>query len=282
MLHDHLLKEHIDTDFFIRHNISTSWNMSQFHFHDVFEIYYAMSDGVKYFVDDKVYEVKKGDLFVFNNMDLHKTIAPADTIYERYIITFRHEFIENLSTPQTDLLECFLNREPDFVHRIHLNFEQSSNLLEMFKKAEKYTAPDVYGADIYKKLVLTEILIVINSYYHSSRSNTVRGREGTYNRIKPVIDYIHEHLDSDLSLEKLSTRFFLSKYHLGFLFKSATGFSINEYVINRRIIKARELLKKNLPVAQVCEMVGFNNQCHFTRTFKKLVGSSPKQYALKG
>jgi YesN/AraC family two-component response regulator len=66
---------------------------------------------------------------------------------------------------------------------------------------------------------------------------------------------------------------------LGHIFKKATGFSVNEYIINCRIIKARELLKENLPVSKTGEMVGYCNVSHFIRTFSKLTGLSPKQYA---
>jgi len=121
-----------------------------------------------------------------------------------------------------------------------------------------------------------------NSYYRNSDLGKTEKADRDYKRIKPVIQYIHGNLESNLSLDELAGIFYLSKYHLGYLFKKATGFTINEYIISRRISKARELLKNNLPVSQVCEMVGFRNLSHFIRTFKKMVGMSPKKYAKRG
>lgn len=275
------LKENIKTDFTISHSISTLWTMSNFHFHDVFEVYYAMSERIKYFVNDKVFALGKGDLLVFNNTDLHKCMVPPDIAYERYVVLFSLEYIQDLCSEETDLLECFLNRNPNFCHAIHLSDEQTQALLPLFKKAEFYCNNPVYGSDIYKKITLTEILLLINSFYRSANMLCIYENEGEYKRVKPVIQYIHKNLDGNLCLENLAQKFYISKYHLGCLFKKATGFTINEYIINCRIMKARELLRKNLPVSQVGEMVGYYNVSHFIRTFKKLTGISPKQYAVK-
>ena len=277
-----LYKENINADFLVTHSISQNWQMEGFHFHDVYEIYYTMTDKIKYFINGKTLELEKGDLLVFNNQDLHRSIIPKNTKYERILIVFNPQYIQNLSTPDTDLLECFLHRDVDFNHRIHLDREQSSLLLALLEKAQRYLQSDTYGADVYTRLCLGEILLLVNQFYHTVGDTPPHGHEGDYVRIKPVIQFIHQHLDEPLTLERLSDTFYLSKYHLGYLFKKATGFTICEYIIHNRIMKARELLKKKYSVSQVCEMVGFVNHAHFIRTFKKYVGIPPKQYALRG
>ena len=132
MQKNNMLKERIEHDIFISHGISTAWVMYNFHFHDAFEIYLAMTDNIKYFVGDRIYSVNKGDLFIFNNMDLHKTLAPSDMPYERYVLTFKSEYIMDLNTGKTDLLECFLNRNPGFSHMIHLSEKQYEIILALY------------------------------------------------------------------------------------------------------------------------------------------------------
>lgn len=277
-----LLKENISTDFQVWHSKDTTWIMKDYHFHDAFEIYLSLSDGVQYFIQDSVYPVQKADLFVFNNMDLHKTVAPSEANYERYVATFMPAYIETMSSEKTDLLECFLDRPDHFCYRVHLTEEQYFSLIALFEKVIYYSSHNQeYGAEIYKKLLLTKILLQVNSYYRNGSNEKLVNTDGEYRRIRPVIQYIHQNLNSDLSLDKLAARFFISKYHLGYLFKKATSFTVNEYIISQRIMKARELLKNNLPVSQVGEMVGYCNDSHFIRTFKKMVGTSPKQYAKK-
>lgn len=276
------LKENINKDFETWHRVDTTWVMKDFHFHDAFEIYFAMSDGVQYFIEDSVYTTCRGDLFVFSNMDLHKTVVPAGSVYERYITTFMPGYIEAMSSERTDLLECFLDRPANFSYQLHLTDEQQMELTALFEKAILYSREsDTYGSDIYKKLVLTQMLLLVNTFYRNAGIQDIIKPDREYKRIKQVIQYVHQNLSSDLSLDTLAGKFYISKYHLGYVFKKVTGFTVNEYIISRRIMKARELLKRNLPVSQVGEMVGYNNDSHFIRTFKKMVGITPKQYAKK-
>ncbi len=274
-------KENIATDFSVTHTISSNSTMRNYHFHDVFEIYCTLSEGVKYFVMDHVFNLSKGDILVFNHMDIHKSLSPSTSTYERYVALFSPEYIQDLSTTKTDLLDCFLNRGPYFSYVLHLEDAQLEQLLSLLKKGEYYCHNPVYGADIYKKLILGEILLFINQLYSTANTSNSITDKGEYKKIKPITEYIHKNISGDLSLDTLSARFFISKHHMGFLFKKAIGFSVNEYIVNYRINKARELLKKNLPVSEVGELVGFRNLSHFIRTFKSYTGKSPKQYAIQ-
>jgi AraC-type DNA-binding domain-containing proteins len=274
------LKEKFKKEFSVNYLCTKGWGMQDYHFHDGYEINFPLTENIKWFAGDRLYSVKSGDLFLFNTMDLHRAIIPPDMQYERYIISFKPEFIDSLSTGETDLLECFHHREGKFSHCIHLNTEQVDSLLPLLKKAEFYSNnEELFGRDVYLKITLTEILLLINNFYRSGNPVYSSKNQGEYNRVRPVIQYIHKNVDSDLSLDTLSKEFFMSKFYLGLLFKKATGLTINEYIINYRIMMARELLKKDISVSLAGEKVGYCNTSHFIRTFKKLTGLSPKQYA---
>jgi AraC-like DNA-binding protein len=271
-------------DYFnISHNISDSWTMSNYHFHDSYELLFSLSDTTKFFVEDTMYDVKKNDLFIMNNMELHKTVAPANVIYDRYIIMFSPSYIDSYSTSTTNLLKCFIDKAlPPNTNRLHLSEDQSHALLALLKKIEYYHTNNVYGCEIYKKITFTELLLLVNSFYYTRDNFLERGNITEFGKVQLILEYINQHLNECLSLDNLSGVFYLNKYYMSHIFKNSTGFSVNEYIVNRRILKSRELLKQNHSVSKVSEMVGFNNYCHFIRTFKKLVGMSPKQYAKKG
>ena len=275
------VKDKTNVDFNIRYNISNRWTMSEFHFHDSFEINLSLSGGNKFFVSDKIYTVQSGDLFVFSNHDLHKTLVPMDISYERYLIFFKPAYIQELCTPITDLLNCFFNRGQDFEHRIHLNDEQLTLIRALFDRAIEVQKKSGYGMDVYKKMMLAEILITINQFYQLNDTMSVSRQDDYYHKIQPILVYIQQNLDKRLLLDDLATHFYMSKYYLCSVFKRVTGFTVNEYITNRRIMKAREYLKQNFSVSEVGERVGFPNDAHFIRTFKKLMGTTPKQYAKK-
>ncbi len=281
MKNNNEFKKVFDTDFSISHHIDDCFVMNTFHFHNVFEIYFAQTDGLKYFVDNRIYPVEKNDLFIFNHLDLHRIDISPGMKYERYIIIFNPSYVRDLCTDTTDLLECFLNRTPGFCHRMHLSDEQAKTYLCLFNKSENFYNTGFYGDDVYRKLTLAEILIYINRLYRSNDYSIPVYNDAKYVRIKPVLAYINENLQQKLSLDHLGHKFYISKYHLCKVFKEVTGFTVNEYTIYRRIIRAAELLRRNIPVSHVSEMTGFQNECHFITTFKKFTGATPKQYAKK-
>jgi AraC family transcriptional regulator len=95
-----------------------------------------------------------------------------------------------------------------------------------------------------------------------------------------VVEYIHEHLDAELSLDHLAAVAHVSPYHFARLFKNSTGLPPHRYVIARRVERAKELLRgrRRPQLAEVATEVGFADQSHFTRHFKRLVGVTPRQF----
>ncbi len=98
-------------------------------------------------------------------------------------------------------------------------------------------------------------------------------------RFRRSLEYIEAHLADDLSLETLAACEGLSPYHFARAFKRAVGQPPHGYVVVRRVRRAQELLARTrLPLAQVAAEVGFANQAHLNRHFKRLVGLTPRQY----
>jgi AraC family transcriptional regulator len=99
-------------------------------------------------------------------------------------------------------------------------------------------------------------------------------------RLKAVLGYIRENLHAALTLRELAEIAHLSPYHFARRFKDSTGLPPHRYVIARRIERAKELLRgeDDLSLAQVAARVGFWDQGHFTRHFKRLVGVTPKRF----
>src|SRR6266568_1838280 len=71
-----------------------SLNMPENHFHDCYEIYYQMSGERHYFIKDRVYTIKKGDLVLISPYELHKTTYAGTPNYSRILINFKKSFIQ--------------------------------------------------------------------------------------------------------------------------------------------------------------------------------------------
>jgi AraC family transcriptional regulator len=111
-----------------------------------------------------------------------------------------------------------------------------------------------------------------------------RSRDGTLSRAKlhAVVEYIEEHLDACPTLEQMAAVACLNSYHFARQFKAATGVPPHQYVILRRIDRAKHLLQAgtDLSLAEVAAQVGFSDQSQFSRHFKRLVGVTPRRFGM--
>lgn len=97
--------------------------------------------------------------------------------------------------------------------------------------------------------------------------------------IQSILNYIHEHYDERITLQDLSAFACLNEAYLSRLFKMETKKTINSYINELRIYKAKELLKSpNIMVKEVAQLVGIKDQLYFNRVFKKFCGENPTDY----
>src|SRR5207244_8653762 len=111
-----------------------------------------------------------------------------------------------------------------------------------------------------------------------------RGPDGALprGRLRAVVEYIEEHLNASPTLEQLPAVARLSLYHFARQFKAATGLPPHEYVIARRVERAKQFLQGggDLSLAEVAAQAGFSDQSQFARHFKRRVGVTPRQFRM--
>ena len=114
------------------------------------------------------------------------------------------------------------------------------------------------------------------------RRRPQRGRDGALPRAKlrAVVEYVEGRLDAGPTLEQMAAAARLSPYHFARQFKAATGLPPYQYVLLRRVERARQLLQggTGLSLAEVAARAGFSDQSQFTLHFKRLVGVTPGQF----
>jgi len=114
-----------------------------------------------------------------------------------------------------------------------------------------------------------------------SRLTAPKPRSSRHGQLAPwqlrrVTDYLAAHLAEDIPLQTLSDLVKLSRSYFSRAFKISTGLAPHQWLLQARIVKAKQmLLDTDRPLAQVAIDVGFADQAHFTRTFRREVGESP-------
>ena len=99
-----------------------------------------------------------------------------------------------------------------------------------------------------------------------------------YQRIATAKIYIDDNYRESIGLEEISQQAFLSRFHFHRLFTKIYRQTPHQYLTQKRLDKARELLSENKPVTEVCNEVGFESIGSFSVLFKKEIGFAPTYY----
>ena len=97
-------------------------------------------------------------------------------------------------------------------------------------------------------------------------------------RVQRVKEMIMDRLEANLSLDEFSEQSGLSRYHLIRSFKAKYGQSPHAFQLDQRIKKAKSLLQQGRSLVDTASLLGFADQSHFQRNFKKRLAVTPKQY----
>ena len=259
-------------EFHVQLSQNDTWSMSRLHFHDFFELLLPLTSSGNIFVNDQVYPLQRGMLYLIGENTLHRTIANG--FHSRYVLHINRKALKELSTAQTD----FIQFTKDPFRCAILEEKQLNALTEAFQSLSRNKNDGSFGSDLKQTISLVELLIQLAPVLKlSSAGESVRNKD--FLRIAPILDYIQENLTEPLTLDQISGKFFISKHYLCRIFKSATGFSVMEYIIHSRVLRARQLLQEGISVQQAGELSGFSDNSHFIRTFGSLTGTSPGRYA---
>jgi two-component system response regulator YesN len=101
-------------------------------------------------------------------------------------------------------------------------------------------------------------------------------------QIRPAINYIDANYDKPIGLADIARASYMSVSRLAHVFKEQMGITLIDYLTSVRIERAKQLLLATAQnCTEICFQVGYNNQSYFTRTFKRLVGVTPRQFRVK-
>lgn len=114
---------------------------------------------------------------------------------------------------------------------------------------------------------------------HSGCAVAFSGVKLTRQKLRAATDYIDAHLGDDVTLAAIAQAVGLSPCHFAHAFREETGMAPHRYVMQRRIDRARALLREtDLNVAEVGYRVGYPNHSHFCVAFQRLAGVTPRAY----
>lgn len=245
------------------------------HIHDCYEIYYSISGGKQFLIDNKLYDINPGDLFFINQFESHYVSQINKTVHERIGISIHPDFLKSISTDKTDLSYCFTHRDENFRHKINLNKEQQNRFMYFINKI---ISTKGFGSDRIEYSSFIELMTYLTKAVIDNENSLLSSYKYN-NQVQDIIGYINDNVTENITVKHLAEHFFISESYICRIFKLATGTTINKYIIARRISMAKSMLSNGSNINDVYAQCGFNDYTNFLKSFKKAVGVSPKKYS---
>jgi len=242
----------------------------EYHYHEFYKLLIVLSGTGGYWIDGNRYQLTSGDVVLLDSRLTHR--PEFETEYERVIIYISPEFLNAASSPDCDLNRCFSTPGR---HILRLPHRERERIFGLARDLEAELASEEAGKDILSRGILLRLLVELYRMTRREELAAVQPLFPKNERVVEILRYIDGHLTEDITIEGLAERFFLSRYHMMRLFREHTGLTIHSYLVDRRLMNARDLIGKGYGATEACYKAGFNSYCTFCRAFNKRFGMSP-------
>lgn len=248
-----------------------------YHSHDYLELAFVMSGVGRYRIADKIYDVKEGDLLIFNPGVKHQALLP-----EGKEVGTTEFFVGFSEVQMQGMYKNYIPLSTDG-NILHTGGELRQKLFKICSAMETEKTLSGQGRYFIMKAYLMQMLVhVIRALSEPVEVAPSGYSFESVNKkyvVEQIVNYFEDHYSEKISLERIAENMYLSTFYISKIFKSETGDTPIHHLINIRLEKAREILEKRpgMNIKEVAAMVGYEDAYHFSKQFKKHYGISPSQ-----
>lgn len=250
----------------------------ELHQHPFYEIFFFLSGNVNYIIEGRTYNLRPGDILLTGSADIHRPDVRPGKPYERIVVWLADDvFISLKDLFGEDLTSCFTDAALKDYRLIRPDSQKITDLKRICGKISEARKGRELGSAALVYSYMTEFLVKVSRAYYDT-PDSIKNDITENEKVNQILLYINENLTEELSLDQLASRFYISKYYLSRQFKQYTGLSLYQYIIKKRLITSRNLLRNGVPVMDACLRCGFSDYSNFLKVFKREFGKNPSEY----
>lgn len=284
-MEQYIKKGYLHQHFRIFHLRDVSMKPIPFHYHDFNKIILFIDGEGRYIIEGKDYPLQPRDILFVKAGQIHRPVTFPDKPYERIVIYVSEDFLqhwqqEQWGEAQSQLDYCF-HRAIETSSVMHAPKGREHDLLFHMKKLEAVAHDQGFANQLYTEILFIEFMILLNRAMMDNQLQ--QSSSASFDpRIQRLMEHINDNLADDLSIEQLTQIAIMSKYHMMRSFKTATGYSIHQYIASKRMLMAKELLRSSsIPITEICYQCGYQEYSAFSREFKKQFHITPREFRNK-
>lgn len=251
----------------------------EYHYHEFDKIVIFISGKVSYIVEGTTYYLEPWDILFIKHGSIHKPNIGLTEMYERIVLWMNKEFLDDHSYDGDKLSSCFELAQKGQHCLLRPLAEGRPKLFRLLQELEEAIESEEYGSRLLARTYFLQLMVKFNRFFVREQYGIDGSSYNIDPKIKEVLRYINENLGSDLSIDTLSKRFYISRYHFMRRFKEATGFTAHSYVLQKRLNMAAELLDGGASAGEAAYKTGFMDYSSFQRAFKRMYNITPREFA---
>lgn len=234
------------------------------HTHDVCELLFLKKGNPRYFVEGRNYKLGKNCLVLSRAGDRHKIYFDEPGPYDRY----------NLLYDEKKLPFDLFSKIPANIDII--NFDGNSVVCDLFKKTDYYYE-HFEGEKLGKLLsgIVEEIFFNISIAIEENAAPNISASANPL--ITAALGFIEENLTSNLSIDIICEKLYITKSHLHHLFINHLQISPKKYILSKRLNLAKKAIRSGQKPIEACMQSGFSDYSTFYRDYKNFFGHCPSE-----
>ena len=267
----------LSKDFELYYYSDTSLHQVSKHAHDYYEFYFFLEGDIRIEIEDQLYPLRYGDIMMIPPYVVHRPIIHSfQKPYQRFVFWISQEYCNYLTELSTDYayaMQHIIHNKEYVYHNDKILFHSlQSKLIKLIEEMNS----ERFGKSPQITLYVNDLVLHLNRLVYEQKHPKKAGEE--LSLYQNLCSFIEEHIEEDLSLERLSLEFFVSKYHIAHVFKENLGLSIHQYITKKRLLLCRESIISGMGITESYQTFGFGDYSSFYRAFKKEYGISPKDF----
>ena len=235
------------------------------HVHDCYEFYFNLSGNVSFFVNNRLYPIKKGDIIFTRPGDIHFCVYHEKTLHEFFCLWISAEETSCI----TEFTENFFK---DNFYSCYDHCEEISDILFRLDSASKKDNKLAQTAEILNFLLFLD---------EKRNDHPILPPSSLPLEIQRIVDDINDNFTEIRSVTDILERHYISQATLNRRFRKYMQISPRVFLETKKLTYAKKLLAAGASVTDACFQAGFSDCSHFISVFKQKFGETPYKYKCK-
>ena len=254
-------------------------NYTSLHHHNEYEIIYIEDGELLINVENNTYSLSSGDFILIPPHTPHNIIKMISSNKKIIIMIFAESYLKKFNTENSDITAIFEKIKISNNHKLQIREAFKNRITSSISLLQELFHSKEYGDDILFDATFASLLVRMNKGVNFYDVDNFYKKYGIL--FKKINTFIEANLQHKILIRDISKHVGISESRLSHIYKEQLGISILQYIINKRLTIARDMLKIGLSINEVCAKCGFPDYSLFSKTFKRKFGISPKLYQKK-